>query len=76
VAALYLRNVPDDVMTKLKLLAEKQSMSVNAYAVRELSEASRIADNAAILASLPVLGLDAETIVAALQAERDERAGR
>lgn len=48
-------------------------MSVNAVAVRELAQASRRADNPALLGRLPDLGVDVADILAALEAERAER---
>lgn len=50
---LYLRNVPDDVVERLERLAELAKTSVSAVAVRELTEASRRADNPALLGDLP-----------------------
>jgi hypothetical protein len=46
---------------------------VNVLAVRELEQASRRADNPALLGSLPDLGIDAGDIVSGLHAERAER---
>ena len=60
---LYLRNVPDDVVARLELLARREQMSLSAFAVRELSATSRRADNGRLLAELPVLEIDrAETL--------------
>lgn len=70
---LYLRNVPDEVVERLKRLAARDATSVGAVAVRELTEASRRADNPALLGALPDLKVDAATIVESLG---DERAGR
>ena len=56
---LYLRNVPDDVAERLERLAQHDSMSVNAFAVRELAQLSRRADNQRLLDSLPDLGFSA-----------------
>jgi len=67
---LYLRNVPDDVMERLERLAARAGTSVSALAVRELAEASRRADNPALLAELPDLGVDPATLVADLEAGR------
>jgi hypothetical protein len=50
---LYLRNVPDEVVDRLERMARRQGISVNAVAIRELAEASRRIDNAALLESLP-----------------------
>lgn len=48
-------------------------MSVNAVAVRELAEASRRVDNAALLDELPDLEIDTATILAGLDEERAKR---
>jgi len=70
---LYLRNVPDDVIERLERLAALDSMSVSAVAVRELAQASKRVDNAALLGALPDLGGHSATIVADIEAGRDER---
>ncbi|MGY1784665.1 hypothetical protein [Geodermatophilus sp. SYSU D00698] len=70
---LYLRNVPDDVVERLERLAAREATSVGALAVRELAEASRRADNPALLGALPDLGVPAEDVVADLGAERAGR---
>jgi hypothetical protein len=70
---LYLRNVPDDVAERLERLAQHDSMSVSAFAVRELAELSRRADNQRLLDSLPDLGFPAAGVVADLEAGRAER---
>jgi len=70
---LYLRNVPDDVVERLQRLAARESMSVGALAVRELAEASRRADNAALLGALPDLGVGIDTILSALDEGRSGR---
>lgn len=70
---LYLRNVPDDVAERLERLAQHDSMSVSAFAVRELAQLSRRADNERLLDSLPDLGFPAPEVVADLDAERAER---
>ena len=70
---LYLRNVPDDVAERLERLAQGESMSVSAFAVRELAQLSRRADNQRLLDSLPDLGFPAVDVVADLGAERAER---
>jgi hypothetical protein len=73
VRTLYLRNVPDDVVERLERLAARDATSVSAVAVRELAEASRRADNAALLGALPDLGVDPSDIVDALDAGRTGR---
>ncbi|WP_346619266.1 hypothetical protein [Blastococcus montanus] len=70
---LYLRNVPDEVVDRLETLAERQGMSVSALALRELTEASRRADNPELLAGLPDHGIAASTIVEGLAADRAAR---
>ncbi len=71
---LYLRNVPDDVADRLDRLAKQMGMSTSAFAVRELSQLSRRADNAAILDSLPSVPMSTEEVVAGIHADREERA--
>jgi len=70
---LYVRNVPDDVAERLALLAAREGLSVSAFAVRELSDASRRADNPALLGDLPDLQMPATRVVAELEAARSER---
>jgi hypothetical protein len=72
VRTLYLRNVPDDVAERLERLAAREGMSLNAWVVRELSETSRRADNAAILTDLPDLNIPLDEIVAAIREGRGE----
>ncbi len=67
---LYLRNVPDLVIERLERLAALHSMSVSALAVRELTEASKRVDNAALLGALPDLGVDSALIVTDIEAGR------
>lgn len=73
VKTLYLRNVPDDVGERLARLAAREGLSVSAFAVRELSDAARRADNAALLGDLPDLLVSATGVVADLEAARSER---
>jgi plasmid stability protein len=63
-ATLYLRNVPDDVSERLAALAAREGLSVSAFAVRELVQVSRRADNPALLGALPDLGVAAADVVA------------
>ena len=70
---LYLRNVPDDVADDLMALAEREGMSLNAFAVRELARLARRAHNAALFADLPDLAITTEQIVSAIEAGRSER---
>ena len=70
---LYLRNVPDDVSSGLEKLAMREGLSVSAFAVRELGEVARRADNPALLADLPDLGLSPDEVVADIEAGRSAR---
>ena len=70
---LYLRNVPDEVVERLERLAARDATSVGAIAVRELAEASRRADNPALLGSLPDLGVDIATVLDDVDARRARR---
>lgn len=67
---LYLRNVPDDVVERLERLAARDACSVGAVAVKELAEASRRADNPALLGCLPDVGVDVSTILDDVDAGR------
>jgi plasmid stability protein len=70
---LYLRNVPEDVVRRLQLLADRDGTSVGSVAVRELSDVSRRADNPALIGVLPDLGVDVRAIVEDLQRDRADR---
>jgi hypothetical protein len=70
---LYLRSVPDEVAERLERLARAEGISVSAAAIRELAEATRRADNPALLGALPDLGIGAASLVADLDAEREVR---
>lgn len=70
---LYLRNVPDDVVRRLELLAQRDATSVSAVAVRELADVSRRADNPALLGTLPDLDIDVAAVVEDLDLERGDR---
>lgn len=70
---LYLRNVPDDVGERLERLAAREGLSLSAFASRELAAISRRADNPALLAGLPDLGVDAGAVVADVEAGRASR---
>jgi plasmid stability protein len=72
-AILYLRNVPDDVSERLAVLAARAGLSVSAFAVRELSETARRADNPALLGALPDLGVAAADVVADVDSGRAAR---
>jgi len=70
---LYLRNVPEEVVRRLQRLADRDGTSVGAVAVRELSDVSRRADNAALIDELPDLGVDVSSIVESVEQERSDR---
>lgn len=70
---LYLRNVPDEVGERLERLAAREGMSLSAFASRELAAISRRADNPALLAGLPDLGVEADAVVADVEAGRASR---
>lgn len=73
---LYLRNVPDDVIERLELLAARAGTSVSSIAVRELADVSRRADNERLLAALPasaVEAVEAVELVRDLESERNDR---
>lgn len=70
---LYLRNVPDDVSRGLAVLAAREGLSVSAFAVRELGEAARRADNPTLLGDLPDLAVAVEDVLDDLEAGRAKR---
>jgi plasmid stability protein len=70
---LYLRNVPDEVSRRLRALADREGLSVSAFAVRELGEVARRADNPALLGDLPDLGVSAADVVEHLDQARARR---
>lgn len=70
---LYLRNVPDDVSERLASLAAREGLSVSSFALRELSDAARRADNPGLLGELPDLGVSAKDVVIDLEVGRSAR---
>jgi hypothetical protein len=70
---LYLRNVPDEVADRLERMAKLEGISVNAVAIRELAEASRRLDNAALLESLPHRDITMAQILENLDQSRSRR---
>ncbi|MEJ7894450.1 MAG: hypothetical protein WKF94_17605 [Solirubrobacteraceae bacterium] len=70
---LYLRNVPDDVGERLASLAAREGLSLSSFALRELTEASRRAENAALLGDLADLDVSAQDVIADLHAARSAR---
>jgi plasmid stability protein len=73
VKTLYLRNVPEEVTARLEVLAGREGMSVSSFAVRELGEIARRADNPALLGELPDLGVEVGDIVDEIEAGRSDR---
>ena len=73
VRTLYLRNVPDEVADRLERMAKREGTSVNAVAIRELAEASRRINNAALLESLPDYNVPMSEILEDLDRARAER---
>jgi hypothetical protein len=67
---IYLRNVPDDVALNLQRLATRAGMSLNAFAIRELADVARRADNAALLDSLPDIDVNTADIVDTVNSSR------
>ena len=72
-STLYLRNVPDEVTRRLAMLAAREGLSVSSFAVKELGEAARRADNPAVLGALPDLDVGAQDVIAGLEAGRAAR---
>jgi len=70
---LYLRNVPDAVVARLERLAQREGVSVSAVAIRELADATRRVDNAALLAALPDTSVDTSDLVELVHADRPSR---
>lgn len=70
---LYLRNVPEELSERLASLAAREGLSVSAFALRELGEAARRADNQALLGQLPDLDVSASDVIADLEAGRAGR---
>jgi len=67
---LYLRNVPEDLGERLASLAAREGMSVSSFALRELGEAARRAENPALLGELPDIDVSAADVTADLDAGR------
>lgn len=71
--SLHLKNLPDEVRERLERLAQREHMSVSAFAVRELTELSRRADNPDLLGDLPDSEVRIEDILADLDEARSSR---
>ena len=70
---LYIRHVPDAVAERLEKLAQKAGLPLSSFALQELMETARRADNAELLASLPSQPIERNAILEALHDSRDER---
>ncbi len=70
---LYLRNVPDDLSERLASLAARDGLSVSSFALRELAQAARRAENPALLGDLPDLDVSAADIINGLEVGRSAR---
>lgn len=69
---LYIRHVPDDVAERLERLASRAGMPLSSFALQELSETARRADNVELLQALPSADLEAGEILEALRQSRAE----
>ena len=70
---LYIRHVPDEVAERLEKLARRAGLPLSSFALQELTEAARRADNAELLASLPSSDIEPASILDALQDIRSNR---
>ena len=70
---LYIRHVPDDVAERLERLASRAGLPLSTFALQELSEAARRADNADLLQALPSADLDPAEILESLRQSRAEQ---
>ena len=70
---LYIRHVPDEVAARLEKLAAQAGLPLSTFALQELTEAARRADNAELLNALPSLPIESASILQALADSRAER---
>jgi hypothetical protein len=70
---LYIRHVPEEVAARLEKLAAQAGLPLSTFALQELTQCSRRADNAELLSSLPSVPIDRDSILAALSENRAER---
>ena len=70
---LYIRHVPDEVAAGLEKLAALAGLPLSTFALQELTESARHADNAELLNALPSVSIDHATILEALAESRAER---
>jgi len=69
---LYIRHVPDEVAERLEQLASRAGLPLSTFALQELSETARRADNAELLQALPSANVDPSDILEALRLSRNE----
>jgi len=67
---LTIRHVPDDVAERLERLASRAGLPLSTFALQELSETARRADNAELLQALPSADLRPGEILDALRQSR------
>ena len=72
VRILYIRHVPEEVAARLEKLAAQAGVPLSTFALQELTESARRADNAELLNTLPSLSIDRKSILEALQDSRAE----
>ena len=65
--------MPEAVAQKLELLASRAGLPLSTFALQELTEAARRADNAELLEALPSHAIDRACLLDALHTSRDER---
>jgi len=70
---LYIRHVPDEVSAGLEKLAAQAGLPLSTFALQELTESARRAENAELLNALPSVPIDRATILDALAESRAER---
>lgn len=70
---LYIRHVPDEVAARLEKLAAQAGLPLSTFALQELTEAARRADNADLLNALRSLPIERACILEALADSRAER---
>lgn len=70
---LYIRHVPDEVAARLEKLAAQAGLPLSTFALQELTEASRRADNPELLHALPSAPIERASLLEALTETRAER---
>ncbi len=73
VRTLYIRHVPDEVAARLEKLAAQAGLPLSTFALQELTESARRADNTELLNALPSLPIERASILEALAEGRAER---